>query len=153
MNIRDIETLVDLVHVSRVSELTVQSDTRRVTIRKDPGAGPPKKSPIDVVGTGAPAPISEPKPASAPAASFEVVTSPMVGVFHTAVPPLGIGASVNPGQVIGSIESMRLMNDVLAEVSGVVGAIMLEDGMAVEYGQPILRVDLDSTPEETKNGA
>ena len=152
MNLREIETLVDLVHVSRVSELTISNEGRRVTIRKDPAAPPIKHSPVDVVGKPA---VTAPPPATpfkAPPTNVgEMVTAPMVGVYHTAEPPLGIGATVIAGQVIGSIESMRLMNDIVAEVSGVVGAIMLEDGMAAEYGQPILRVDpapADDTAEE-----
>jgi acetyl-CoA carboxylase biotin carboxyl carrier protein len=153
MNLREIETLVDLVHVAKVSEVTISSEGRRVTIRKDRSATPASKSPVEVVGTK---PVPSPPPAAAPplkAPTGELITSPMVGVYHAAEPALKVGVAVKAGQIIGSIESMRLMNDLVAEVSGVVGAVMLEDGMAVEYGQSILRVDHPESAGEAENGA
>ena len=141
MNLRDIETLVDLVHVARVAEVTVRANGRRVTIRKDPHAPPQKQAPVEVVrdpGTLHPIP-SEP-PATALSIGNQIA-APMVGVFHALDNPLSVGSEVDSGQVIGFIESMRLMNEVVTESGGMVGAIFVEDGMAVEYGQAILRID------------
>jgi acetyl-CoA carboxylase biotin carboxyl carrier protein len=145
MNLRDIETLVDLVHVARVAEVTIRANGRRVTIRKDPNAAPPKHAPIEVVR--APSSGGAPTPPPPPSIAKHTVTAPMVGVFHAPEPVLKVGATVAPGQVIGVIESMRLMNDVRAETSGIVEAILVEDGMAVEYGQTLLRLDAP-TPDE-----
>lgn len=147
MNLREVETLVDLVHVARVSEVTIRANGRCITIRKDPNAPRAKQSPIEIVRHDesirpqAPAAVAE-----APPASEAIVAAPMVGVFHAAPKPVGIESVVVSGQVVGAIESMRLMNDVRAEASGKVVAILVEDGMAVEYGQPIFR--LNTKPHE-----
>ena len=64
----------------------------------------------------------------------------MVGIFHHAEPPLPYAAVVAPGQVVGSIESMKLMNEVLAEAGGRVTEVLVEDGAPVEYGQALFRL-------------
>lgn len=141
MNLREVETLVDLVHVARVSEVTIRAHGRRITIRKDPNSAPPKHAPIEVAPSPAlPSVETVAAAADAPHAAGAVIAAPMVGVFHSAEPAFGVGSQVEPGQVVGVIESMRLMNDVSAEIAGVIEAILVEDGMAVEYGQPIFRV-------------
>ena len=64
----------------------------------------------------------------------------MVGIFYHAEPPLFLGAEIKAGQIIGSIESMKLMNDVVAEDSGRVTDVLVEDGAPVEYGQALFRL-------------
>src|SRR5258708_27030117 len=149
-----VETRVDLVHVAGVSEVTIPANGRRITIRKDLNTPPPKHAPVEVVlvpavehqqaeaQSPAPTPVAEP-----------IVAAQMVGVFHSAEPPLGVGANVEPGQVVGVIESMRLMNDVCAEVGGIIEAILVEDGMAVEYGQPIFGISAPSPANGGETGA
>jgi len=61
----------------------------------------------------------------------------MVGVFYHAEPPITVGSVVQSGAIVGVIESMKLMNDVRAEVDGVVVESAIEAGMAVEFGQPL----------------
>jgi acetyl-CoA carboxylase biotin carboxyl carrier protein len=146
MNIRDIETLVDLAHVAHVSEITLRSGGRRITIRKDdrassrPTAG---TTPVEILGHDRPVEgANGAKPTAQPAE--ELITAPMVGIFHEPEPSLGVGSRVTSGQVVGIIESMRLMNDLRSEVAGTVESVLVEDGMAVEYGQPILRIRPDS---------
>ncbi len=69
----------------------------------------------------------------------------MVGIFHAANDIKQVGAQISKGQVVGSIESMKLLNDVVSEVSGTVREVMVENGMPVEYGQPLLRIEVDLT--------
>ena len=69
----------------------------------------------------------------------------MVGVFHHAEPPITVGMQVEAGQVIAVIESMKLMNDIRSEEAGIIQAAHVEDGLAVEYGQPLF--DIDPTTE------
>ena len=143
LNLREIETLVDLVHVARVSEVTVRANGRRVTIRKDPNrpAQPTSQAPVEVVWKPASEPAPERPSASIILTQEALVIAPMVGVFHASEPAVRVGSDIKPGQVVGMIESMRLMNEVTADVGGVVTAIGVEDGMAVEYGQVIFRID------------
>jgi acetyl-CoA carboxylase biotin carboxyl carrier protein len=142
MNLHEIETLVALADVARVSEITVRANGRRITIRKNPPA-PQRPGPVKPtldLGTVAPTvPAIQAKP-PVPVPREEVILAPMVGIFHSVEPYLSAGSHVESGQVVGTIESMRLMNDLSTEISGEVHAILVEDGMAVEYGQPILRI-------------
>ena len=69
----------------------------------------------------------------------------MVGVFHHSDPPITAGMQVEAGQVIAVIESMKLMNDIRSEESGTILSVHVDDGLAVEYGQPLF--DIDPLPE------
>jgi acetyl-CoA carboxylase biotin carboxyl carrier protein len=155
MNLREIETLVDLAHVARISEVTVRANGRRITIRKDPAAAAKAakgSAPIEIVR----APVTstetvQPTPALPDPAEF-VITAPMVGIFHAPEPAVAVGVTVQPGQVVGIIESMRLMNDIRAEIAGTVDSVLVEDGMAVEYGQAILRLRAGAEVDEGDYG-
>lgn len=72
----------------------------------------------------------------------QVITVPatMVGIFHCANPALGSGSSVSTGQIVGYIESMKLMNEVVANSAGTVAEVLIEENMPVEYGQPLFRL-------------
>jgi len=72
----------------------------------------------------------------------KTLTATMVGIFHDTDPPLPYAAEVTVGQVVGSIESMKLMNEVLSEFGGRVVEVLTEDGAPVEYGQPLFRLAL-----------
>ena len=139
----EIEKLVELVSRSRIHELTAQVGGRRITIT----GGRPLKS-------GRPAPqtssqISSSESGVSPAEesaspngnSSHMVIAPMVGIFHHADPPVGVGLAVKAGQVIGIIESMKLMNDLRSEESGTITSVNIEDGRAVEYGQTLFEVE------------
>jgi acetyl-CoA carboxylase biotin carboxyl carrier protein len=75
-----------------------------------------------------------------------VVTSPMVGTFYSAPSPgtppfVQVGDHVEAGQTVGIVEAMKIMNEIAAERSGVVTAILVENGQAVEYGSSLFRLD------------
>lgn len=80
------------------------------------------------------------------AASGNIVTSPIVGTFYAAPSPekppyVTVGKQVHKGDVLFIIESMKLMNEVTSEFDGVVAEILVEDGSAVEFGEPIMRIE------------
>lgn len=133
----DLEKLVDLVAGAAVVEVTVRSGDLRITIRK-PGGAPAARpgevrapAALPAVTAAAAAPAAEARPGE------RWVTAPLVGVFHPAEPPVLIGARVREGQVVGLIESMRIMSDVRAPEPGVIIEALVEDGMPVEFGQPL----------------
>ena len=75
-----------------------------------------------------------------------IVAAPMVGTFHRgpgpdAPPFVEVGALVEPGQVLCVIEAMKMMNEITAEVRGLVRRILAQDGAAVEYGAPLLALE------------
>mgnify|MGYP000078848448 CR=1 FL=1 len=135
MNLDLVEQIVTLMGEYPVSEITVEQDGRRVCVRRPLVAAPPLPAAAGAPPAGAPDTTPEIVPEEA-----RQLLAPMVGIFHHAVPPLPYAADVRPGQVIGYIESMKLMNDVVAEQSGRVTDVLVEDGAPVDYGQPLFRL-------------
>jgi biotin carboxyl carrier protein len=71
-----------------------------------------------------------------------LISAKLVGVFRAAKPALAPQSQIALGQIVGYIESMKLMNEVRADMSGTVNDVLIQDGQPVEYGQPLVRVDL-----------
>ncbi|MEP6757487.1 MAG: biotin/lipoyl-containing protein [Chthonomonadales bacterium] len=142
MNFQEISSLVDLVVNSGISEMTLKNGDRKLTVRKgNSGAVSTEYYPSDSETTVE----VEDSPVSAPEVQKSVtVTATMVGIFHYASPPVGVGTQVEVGMVIGIIESMKLMNEVQSETSGFIHKIEVEAGMAVEYGTPLFVVGPNS---------
>ncbi len=143
MNISDIEKLVELVSCSRVAEVTLESENRRITVRK--GIGRPvsavMEAPSDapIIGESESAEYAEEIPGSA--YPLSTIIAPMVGIFHNAEQAVDVGSRVEIGHVVGIIESMKLMNDIRAEYAGIVREVHVEPGVAVEYGQTLFELE------------
>ena len=137
MNLELAEKLVGLLGEYPVSEITVETETSRVHVVK-----PLRSVPVAPAATAdAAASLEEAETLAAEAAPEPIrLWSPMVGVFYHPEPPLPFGAEIKPGQLVGSIESMKLMNDVRAEYAGRLTDILIEDGAPVEYGQTLFRL-------------
>ncbi|MBB5419285.1 acetyl-CoA carboxylase biotin carboxyl carrier protein [Paraburkholderia atlantica] len=154
MDLRKLKTLIDLVSESGISELEVTEGEGKVRIVKN--APPVYVQPSASYAApqfpqAAPAAVEAPAAASAPATPAaaapqgHVVTSPMVGTFYRAPSPgadpfVQVGDTVKEGQTICIIEAMKLLNEIEADKSGVVKEILVENGQAVEYGQPLFVV-------------
>ena len=150
MSLLEIEKLVDLVADSQVLEVTIETEARRVTVRKNAPRPAHKTVSPDVVRE--PVKESEPEPSVAeePVESdFWTITAPMVGFFYAADPPVVNGGRVEPGEVVGAIESMKLMNEVRADQAGIVLEVVIESGHAVEYGQPLFTLERATEDGET----
>jgi len=139
MEIQSIEQLVELIKDARISELTVTEKGCRVTLRK-----PLQGSQIEqvvLVKNVEPATVAQVEKPKEPQEKKEFfITAPMVGIFHSTETIKSPGVTVAQGQVVGAIESMKLMNEVVSDVSGVITEILIDDGMPVEYGQPLFRL-------------
>ncbi|WP_018219504.1 acetyl-CoA carboxylase biotin carboxyl carrier protein [Salinispora pacifica] len=90
-------------------------------------------------------PVVPPQPAAVPVARH-TVRSPIVGTFYRAPEPgaapfVAVGDRVHPGQVVGIVEAMKLMNEVTADRAGRIAEVLVDDGQPVEYDQPLLAVD------------
>jgi acetyl-CoA carboxylase biotin carboxyl carrier protein len=84
--------------------------------------------------------------AASAASNLKEIRSPMVGTFYKAPEPgaeayVKVGNRVTPGQTVCIIEAMKIMNEIEAEIAGVVREILVEDGQPVEFGQVLFRVD------------
>ena len=142
MQIRDIEKLVDLVNESNVSEVSIRTDSGRVTIRKSSLGRVVASLPVDEME-----PIDQENQFQTDAdeeveqsSQLYFISAPMVGIYRYAEPPIAAGLQVESGQVVGMIESMKLMNDIRSDRDGIVKEVYAEAGLAVEYGQPLFEV-------------
>ena len=148
MDLRKLKKLIDLVQESGISELEVTEGEEKVRIAKHSAAAPaPYYAPPPPV---APAAAAAPTLAAAASASAlpdgHIVKSPMVGTFYRAGAPgakalVEVGQSVSEGDRLCIIEAMKLMNEIEADASGVIKAILVENGEPVEYGQPLFVID------------
>ncbi|TXC88575.1 acetyl-CoA carboxylase biotin carboxyl carrier protein [Paraburkholderia azotifigens] len=152
MDLRKLKTLIDLVSESGISELEVTEGEGKVRIVKNappvyvqqPGNFAPQFAPSApaAVGHAEQATAGAPATPAAAAPQGHVVTSPMVGTFYRAPSPgadpfVQVGDTVKEGQTICIIEAMKLLNEIESDQAGVIKEILVENGQAVEYGQPL----------------
>lgn len=146
LDIATIEKLAEIVAKGELSELTIQSGDNKITVK---GRKPEQFAFSAMTDAKMPAlpqnsaAVQVNDAAQSPAISGNVVKSPIVGTFYAAPSPdkapfVRIGDSVKKGDVIMIIESMKLMNEVQSEFDGVVKEILVSDGQAVEFDQPIM---------------
>jgi biotin carboxyl carrier protein len=140
MDLVRIEELIQVVQDARVSELTLRADGSSVTVRKA-SAAPKAQKPARKQPERKPQQAREPQP------EVGVITAPMVGIYHATSASVRPGALVKPGQVVGAIESMKLMNDVVAQLGGTIAEVAVDDGLPVEYGQVLFRLEPRETEE------
>lgn len=153
MDLRKLKTLIDLVAESSISELEITEGDGKVRIVKEDKRQPMAYQQAPAV-QAAPAPAAEtpppPPPAAAapaePAARGNTVKSPMVGTFYRAPNPesanfVEAGTKVSAGDTLCIIEAMKLLNEIEADQSGTVTAILVENGQPVEFGQPLFVIE------------
>ena len=145
MNLEFIQKLADLVADKNLGEITVQNGDSTITVKGKKAAAQTvvESLPVAAAAPVAAAPAPEVK-AAAPAGKF--VKAPIVGTFYAASAPdqppfVKVGDQIKKGDVLFIIESMKLMNEVQSEIEGTVAEILVGNGEAVEYDQPILRVE------------
>jgi acetyl-CoA carboxylase biotin carboxyl carrier protein len=154
MDLRKLKTLIDLVSDSNVSELEITEAEGKVRIVKGSPAGAQVMAAAPVMQVGAPqaAPAAALAPAAAPVAAApqapagHTVKSPMVGTFYRSSAPgakpfVEIGQQVKEGETICIIEAMKILNEIETDKAGTVTQILVENGQAVEYGQPLFIVE------------
>jgi acetyl-CoA carboxylase biotin carboxyl carrier protein len=148
MDLRKLKKLIDLVQESGIAELEITEGEEKVKIVK---GGAVSVAPGPVTAPVAPErPSAAPSPPAAAAAAAQpaapeghMVKAPMVGTFYRSASPdakpfVEVGQAVKEGDTVCIIEAMKLMNEIEADASGVVKAILVENGQPVEYGQPLL---------------
>jgi len=153
MTLDEIKELIQVVQETGVAELEVQRGENRVRIRRSIPAPPQEivyANPAVTVGeTPVAPPPAHPGPPSATTAdedaNLQYVKSPIVGTFYESASPgtpafVKVGDHVSAGQVICIIESMKLMNEIESEFSGVVIRKLIDNGKPVEYGQALFAV-------------
>lgn len=151
MNLNTIKELVDYLNQSGVDKFHLETKDFKLSLEKSEVktvesaalSVQPEKTTVaaSVSQSGA---AQAPAPAAAPC---DIVKAPIVGTFYASSAPekppfVKVGQQVKKGDTLFIIESMKLMNEIASEVSGTVAEIMLESGSPVEYGQPVMRIEV-----------
>jgi len=151
MDLRKLKKLIDLVQESGIAELEITEGEERVRIARGgavsvtphaAGAAPATAVPPGTAAAPLPATPAAAAAAAEGAPEGHVVKSPMVGTFYRAPSPdakpfVEVGGTVKAGETICVLEAMKLMNEIEADASGVIKAILVENGQPVEYGQAL----------------
>ncbi|HIF5692816.1 TPA: acetyl-CoA carboxylase biotin carboxyl carrier protein [Vibrio parahaemolyticus] len=153
MDIRKIKKLIELVEESGIAELEISEGEESVRISRHGTAAPAPvhyaAAPVAAPAPVAAAPVAEAPATEAPAAAVPAghqVLSPMVGTFYRSPSPdakafVEVGQKVNAGDTLCIVEAMKMMNQIEADKSGVVTAILVEDGQPVEFDQPLVVIE------------
>jgi acetyl-CoA carboxylase biotin carboxyl carrier protein len=149
MDLRKLKKLIDLVEESGIAELEITEGEEKVRISRNNSANAPATAtvmpvagaPAGAVAAVAAAQPAEPAPPAAP--EGQVLKSPMVGTYYRAPTPgakpfVEVGQTVTEGDTVCIIEAMKLLNEIEADRSGVIKAILVENGQPVEYGHPLM---------------
>ncbi|MFC6671725.1 acetyl-CoA carboxylase biotin carboxyl carrier protein [Marinobacterium aestuariivivens] len=152
MDIRKVKKLIELLEESNINEIEIKEGEESVRISRLSQVAPaqmmmpayPQQAIAPTAPAAAPAPATT-EPAAAPEHNGHVVRSPMVGTFYRSPSPsspafIDVGKSVKAGDVICIVEAMKMMNQIEADKSGVIEAILVEDGQPVEYDQPLVTI-------------
>jgi len=145
MDLRKLKTLIELVETSGIAELEIQEGEERVRISRTLAQSPQtlmlQAAPAAVAAPVAPIPVALAEPVAL-APEGNVVKSPMVGTFYRSASPgakpfVEVGDTVQQGDTLCIVEAMKLMNEIEADASGAIKAVLVENGQPVEFGQPL----------------
>ncbi|MCG8598972.1 MAG: acetyl-CoA carboxylase biotin carboxyl carrier protein [Verrucomicrobiales bacterium] len=161
MDFKDIKKIVELMDEHGLSQFKLQQEDTKLELKR---GGDIDVAAVQSLLAAAPAPQYQPMPAPAPAAAgsapaaaaapaeegglpagVEEVASPMVGTFYTAASPdsdpfVSVGDKISADTTICIVEAMKVMNEIKAEISGEIVEVLVENGTAVQYGEPLFRV-------------
>ena len=149
MDLRKLKTLIDLVSESNISELEITEAEGKVRIVKASAAmaqAPMMMAPVAAPAMAASPLAAAPAPLAEPEETGHVVKSPMVGTFYRASSPgakslADVGQPIKEGESICIIEAMKIMNEIESDKSGTVVKVLVQNGQAVEFGQPLFIVE------------
>jgi acetyl-CoA carboxylase biotin carboxyl carrier protein len=150
LDIKEIKALIDLMKKNDLSVFKMEKEGFKITLERNvygavvaTAAPPPLLAmPVAVAPQAAPAaPAGEP----GPKVPFKEILSPMVGTFYRAPSPESpnyaeVGQEVTEETVVCIIEAMKMMNEIKAEVSGVIAEVLVENGTPVQFGQTLFKV-------------
>jgi acetyl-CoA carboxylase biotin carboxyl carrier protein len=153
VDIKDIKAIIDLMKKNSITEFELERQDSKIRLKRGINGSAPVIQ-YDEAGAGGVGPVLmpiavPPPPAAAPqipAATGEIeIKSPMIGTFYRAPSPeaasyVEIGADIGPESVVCIIEAMKVMNEIKAEVKGVITQVLVENAKPVEFGQPLFKV-------------
>jgi acetyl-CoA carboxylase biotin carboxyl carrier protein len=153
VDIKDIKAIIDLMKKNSITEFELERQDSKIRLKRGLNGGSSAAQTEDYVPAVAAPPqpaVAAPAPAlvavTPPVATGEVdIKSPMIGTFYRAPSPeagnyIEVGSAVTPETVVCIIEAMKVMNEIKAEVKGIVTQVLVENGKPVEFGQPLFKV-------------
>ncbi len=149
MDLKDIKAIIDLMKKNSITEFELEQQDSKLRLKRGLNGGTvasgddsaPVLAPVAVAAPVLAAPV-----AAAPVNTGEIdIKSPMIGTFYRSPSPesgsyVDIGSEVNVDTVVSIIEAMKVMNEIKAEVKGVITQVLVENGKPVEFGQPLFKV-------------
>ena len=154
MDLKDIKAIIDLMKKNSISEFELERQDFKIRLKRGSGGAPQTGGYDEVpagyisggtVATVVPMPLPAPGGQAAAGATDMEIKAPMIGTFYRAPSPeagnyVEVGAEVNPDTVVCIIEAMKVMNEIKAEVRGIIAEILIDNAKPVEFGQPIFKI-------------
>jgi acetyl-CoA carboxylase biotin carboxyl carrier protein len=151
VDLKDIKAIIDLMRKNSVSEFELEKEGFKIRLKRAGGGNVPAiqydEVPAVTYATANPGvPVAlPPAPPPAPPTNEVEIKSPMIGTFYRSPSPesasyVEVGAEVNQDTVVCIIEAMKVMNEIKAEVKGVITQVLVENAKPVEFGQPMFKV-------------
>jgi len=153
VDIKEIKAIIDLMKKNSITEFELERQDSKIRLKRGSNGGAPVvqyDEPVVAAGAVPVLPLVAVASAVAaappvPAAGEVEVKSPMIGTFYRAPSPeaasyVEIGTEINPESVVCIIEAMKVMNEIKAEVKGVITQVLVENAKPVEFGQPLFKV-------------
>ena len=160
MDIKEIQSLIKFVAKSGASEVKLETDDIKITIRTGPPGSASETTYLQQYPVPAPQPVAAPAPATpapqeatpqeqkaaAEDSKYITIKSPIIGTFYRKPSPdkpafVEVGDTIAKGDVLCVIEAMKLFNDIESEVSGKIMKVLVEDSSPVEFDQPLFLID------------
>jgi acetyl-CoA carboxylase biotin carboxyl carrier protein len=146
MDIRKVKKLIELLDESGIAEIEITEGEESVRISRYSRDAPVAVLPPVAAAPLAAAPAAAPAPAAEPEDDGFLVVAPMVGTFYSSSSPgaasyVQVGDRVSEGDTLCIIEAMKMMNQIEADVSGVIKSIRVQNGEPIEYGQTLFVID------------
>jgi acetyl-CoA carboxylase biotin carboxyl carrier protein len=152
VDIKDIKAIIDLMKKNSITEFELERQDSKIRLKRGSNGGAPVVQ-YDELASAGTVPVLPPVAvASAPVGTPPIpptneieVKSPMIGTFYRAPSPeaasyVEIGVEISPESVVCIIEAMKVMNEIKAEVKGVITQVLVENAKPVEFGQPLFKV-------------
>jgi len=154
VDLKDIKKIVELMNEHELSYFHLEKEEFNLKLKKGADAeaiqaamvSMPQQQVVQAAPAAAPqVTASAPATSEATATNGEEITSPMVGTFYTKPAPdadnfVKVGDTISKGQTLCIVEAMKVMNEIEAEVSGTITAILVEDGTPVQFGDPLFSI-------------
>lgn len=151
VDLKDIKAIIDLMKKNSITEFELERQDSKIRLKRGLSGGQPSGEDTfpSIPGTQSVSQMATQNAAQmapAPVATGEIeIKSPMIGTFYRAPSPeagsyIEVGSDVNPDSAVCIIEAMKVMNEIKAEVKGVITQILVENAKPVEFGQPLFKV-------------